>query len=171
MGIDRIETGVEDCLAREEDGIAIITLNRPQARNAMSSEMTVGLARALEYAERTASVRCVVVTGAGGAFCAGGDVKGMAARGEGGGAGPSLDERIHLQRLNQRETGGPHPSDAETRDREPTRPGRGRGTVARAFRRSAHHGRHRVHHHRVCAGWIFRRLRRQLLLVPTRRSR
>ena len=101
-----IETGTEHLLAYEEDGVAVLTLNRPERRNAMSGEMLDGLAGALDYAERAASVRCVILTGAGGAFCAGGDVKGMAAeRGEAG-AGPTLDERIHSQRLSQRNTAG-----------------------------------------------------------------
>ena len=106
MAIEPMDTGTEDLLAHRDDGVAVITLNRPQARNAMSAEMNAGLAEALDQAERDPSVRCVVITGAGGAFCAGGDVKGMAARGEGGGSGPTVDERIHLQRLNQRATAG-----------------------------------------------------------------
>lgn len=103
-----IETGSEHLLAWEQDGVAVLTLNRPEARNAMSGGMTEGLARALEVAERSRSVRAVVVTGAGGAFCAGGDVKGMAAGGSGPSAAgmPSLDERIHAQRLSQRATAG-----------------------------------------------------------------
>ncbi len=102
-----IDTGTGDLLAHEEDGVAVITLNRPQARNAMSSAMNGALATVLDRAERDAAIRCVVLTGAGGAFCAGGDVKGMAARGgAAGGPGPSLDERIHHQRLNQRGTAG-----------------------------------------------------------------
>jgi 2-(1,2-epoxy-1,2-dihydrophenyl)acetyl-CoA isomerase len=72
----------------------------------MSAGMNAGLAAALDYAETSAGVRVVVVTGAGGAFCAGGDVKGMVARGGGSGAGATLDERIHAQRLNQRATAG-----------------------------------------------------------------
>ncbi|MCZ6644023.1 MAG: enoyl-CoA hydratase-related protein [Gammaproteobacteria bacterium] len=106
MARDAIETGTEDILAYEEDGVAVITLNRPKARNAMSGPMNAGLEQALNYAERATQIRCVVLTGAGGAFCAGGDVKGMAAGGGGGGQGPSLDERIHSQRLNQRNTAG-----------------------------------------------------------------
>lgn len=106
-----IATGIDSdhLLAYEEDGVAVITLNRPEARNAMSGDMNAGLARALEHAERSPSVRCVVVTGAGGAFCAGGDVKGMAGGGDSGataGAAATLDERIHNQRLNQRATAG-----------------------------------------------------------------
>lgn len=100
-----IDTGTEDCLAHEEDGVAVITLNRPQARNAMSTALTKGLALALGYAERTSSVRAVVVTGAGGAFCSGGDVKSMDARNSDG-PEASLDERIHEQRLAQRATAG-----------------------------------------------------------------
>ena len=106
MTSGELDTGTEDVLARQEDGVVVITLNRPQARNAMSGPMLTGLERMLEYAERTPAVRVVVLTGAGGAFCAGGDVKGMAARGEGGGEGPSLDERIHAQRAQQRNTAG-----------------------------------------------------------------
>ena len=108
MSREDIDTGTEDCLVYLEDNIAVITLNRPQARNAMSGPMTQALDRALDHAERSPDVRCVVVTGAGGAFCAGGDVKGMASGGDAGGGGRSatLDERIHAQRLNQRNTAG-----------------------------------------------------------------
>lgn len=106
MAEQKIDTGTEDILAHEDDGVVVITLNRPQARNAMSGEMNAGLEQTLDYAERSADVRVIVITGAGGAFCAGGDVKGMAAGGSGGGRGPTLDERIHAQRLNQRNTAG-----------------------------------------------------------------
>ncbi len=108
MAKQTIDTGTDDCLAHIEDNVAVITLNRPQARNAMSGPMTGALERALDHAERSPEVRAVVVTGAGGAFCAGGDVKGMASGGDAGSGGRSatLDERIHNQRLNQRNTAG-----------------------------------------------------------------
>ena len=108
MTRESIDTGTEDCLVHIEDNVAVITLNRPQARNAMSGPMTAALDRALDHAERSPDVRCVVVTGAGGAFCAGGDVKGMASGGDAGSGARSatLDERIHTQRLNQRNTAG-----------------------------------------------------------------
>ena len=100
-----IDTGSDDLLARVEDGVAVLTMNRPERRNALSSEMLAGLVIALDEAETADDVRCVVLTGAGGAFCAGGDVKGMAA---GDNAQPSvtMDERIHRQRLTQRHTAG-----------------------------------------------------------------
>jgi len=60
------------------DGILTLTLNRPEARNALSPEITSALIHALEQAQRDPAVRAVVITGAGRAFCAGGDVKAMA---------------------------------------------------------------------------------------------
>jgi 2-(1,2-epoxy-1,2-dihydrophenyl)acetyl-CoA isomerase len=106
MSRENIELPTDECLAYVEDNVAVITLNRPEARNAMSAGMTQGLERALSFAETSPDVRAVVLTGAGGAFCAGGDVKGMAAASGGSGRSATLDERIHSQRLNQRNTAG-----------------------------------------------------------------
>ena len=70
----------EDVLVeRRDDGIAKITLNRPDSHNAMGGQLMPMLAQALAEASTDRKVRCVVLTGAGRAFCAGGDVKGMAA--------------------------------------------------------------------------------------------
>ncbi len=85
-----IETGSEDLLGRIEEGVAILTMNRPEARNAMSGGMLQGLARVLPELGEDPGVGCVLLTGAGGAFCAGGDVKGMARRG--GGVGAAAEE-------------------------------------------------------------------------------
>ncbi len=102
-----IDTGTDHVLAHVEDRVAWITLNRPERRNAFSGEMLTGLARALEDAETAGDVGCVVLTGAGGAFCAGGDVKGMAEANAGGERdGGGIDARIHAQRLSQRATAG-----------------------------------------------------------------
>ncbi len=59
------------------NGIASLTMNRPEARNALSMEMRSRLCDTLHDLERDDSVRCVVLTGAGDHFMAGGDVKGM----------------------------------------------------------------------------------------------
>ncbi len=59
------------------DGIATITLNRPEVRNAYSQAMRGEFLDALEQIHNDSSVRAVILTGAGGAFCAGGDIKGM----------------------------------------------------------------------------------------------
>lgn len=60
--------------------LATITLDRPEAKNAYSDEMCEQLITALDQAEADDSVRCVILTGAGDAFHAGGDVKAMRAR-------------------------------------------------------------------------------------------
>jgi 2-(1,2-epoxy-1,2-dihydrophenyl)acetyl-CoA isomerase len=98
-----IDTGTDDLLAGVTDGVATLTMNRPERRNAMSGAMNQALARVLADVEVADDVGCVVLTGAGGAFCAGGDVKGMASGGDGGGGAPTTyDAGVHRQRLNQR---------------------------------------------------------------------
>lgn len=66
-----------DILTDIDASIATVTLNRPKARNAWSSEMVDGLIDALDRFGRDDAVRVVVVTGAGPTFCAGGDLKAM----------------------------------------------------------------------------------------------
>lgn len=106
MSADAIDTGTDDLLATLQEGVLTLTLNRPEARNAMSRAMVDALAAKLAWAEVEASVKCVVLTGAGKGFCAGGDVKGMAARGDGTVGDNSIDGAIHLQRIKQRATAG-----------------------------------------------------------------
>lgn len=101
-----IETGTNDLLARVVDGVAVVTMNRPERRNALSQDMLKALADVLAHCETDSEVGAVVLTGAGGGFCAGGDVKGMAENNAGGGVGRDIDSRIHAQRLSQRATAG-----------------------------------------------------------------
>ena len=72
---------------KRSDGVAIVTLNRPESLNAMGGQLLPLLAERLAECARDAEVRCVVLTGAGRAFCAGGDVKDMAAARDVVGAG------------------------------------------------------------------------------------
>jgi 2-(1,2-epoxy-1,2-dihydrophenyl)acetyl-CoA isomerase len=69
----------DQLLETVSDGVATLTMNRPEARNALTGEMQAALTAAINRASTDPSVRAVVLTGAGGAFCAGGDVKGFAA--------------------------------------------------------------------------------------------
>jgi len=62
-----------------EDGVATLTLNRPERLNAISPSMGDALVRALERLGEAPEVVAIVLTGAGRAFCSGGDVKGMSA--------------------------------------------------------------------------------------------
>ena len=100
------DTGTDHLLADLKEGVLTLTMNRPEARNAMSGEMTGALQATLEAAQLDTDVRCIVLTGAGKGFCAGGDVKGMAASGDGSQDENTIDFRIHRQRLNQRGTSG-----------------------------------------------------------------
>ena len=103
---NQIDTGTEDLLAELEAGVLTLTLNRPEARNAMSGNMTAALASQLASAELNSEVKAIVLTGAGKGFCAGGDVKGMAASGDGTVGDNTIDGAIHRQRVNQRATAG-----------------------------------------------------------------
>ena len=71
------ETGTGELLCRIEDGVAVLTLNRPEARNALSDTLTPALRRKIADFSVEPRVRVVVITGSGAAFCAGGDVKAM----------------------------------------------------------------------------------------------
>jgi 2-(1,2-epoxy-1,2-dihydrophenyl)acetyl-CoA isomerase len=94
-----------DLLETISDGVAVLTLNRPEARNALSTDMLTSLLEALPRLAADPNVGAVVVTGAGNAFCAGGDVKGFAAN-EGGanhgqspdGAAYNLRQRMEVSR-------------------------------------------------------------------------
>jgi 2-(1,2-epoxy-1,2-dihydrophenyl)acetyl-CoA isomerase len=101
-----VDTGTTDLIAALQDGVLTLTLNRPQARNAMSRAMNEALQQQLAQAELDPAVKCIVLTGAGNAFCAGGDVKGMAAAGDGTVGAMTIDQAIHRQRVNQRGTAG-----------------------------------------------------------------
>ena len=100
-----IDTGTEQLLANLDGGILTITLNRPEARNALTPDLLAAFTEQLCSAEKNSDVRCIVVTGAGKGFCAGGDVKAMAARNENG-RKATVDEAIHRQRIDQQNTAG-----------------------------------------------------------------
>src|SRR2546421_7576535 len=69
----------EMVLQKLDAGLLTITMNRPDRRNALNPDMTRGLVEAARRAAEDAAVRAVLLKGAGGTFCVGGDVKAMAA--------------------------------------------------------------------------------------------
>lgn len=75
----KIETGTDELLCAIRDRVAIITLNRPDARNALSDTLTPALRTMIRTCGENPEVGVLLVTGAGKAFCAGGNVKGMGA--------------------------------------------------------------------------------------------
>jgi enoyl-CoA hydratase len=66
-------------LTEVDGGIAVITINRPEARNAVNGEVARGIAAAVEEFDASADVRVLILTGAGGTFSAGMDLKGFLA--------------------------------------------------------------------------------------------
>jgi len=102
MAEDRIEvdTGTGELLCEIRNRVALITLNRPEARNALSDQLTPALRRMIRQCGDDPRVGALLITGAGTAFCAGGDVKGMGsnvARAE-----TPIDERVADLRIKQR---------------------------------------------------------------------
>ena len=75
----------------DESGVLSLVLNRPAAKNAMNPAMLEALQAALTRAVTDPEVRCVLLSGAGGAFCVGGDVKAFAA---GSGQDLTLEQRV-----------------------------------------------------------------------------
>ncbi len=84
----------QDLLESVDGGIATLTMNRPEARNALTRPMMAALAEALPRLAADATVRLVVLTGTGNAFCAGGDVKGFARNAAGAPATVTFDHKV-----------------------------------------------------------------------------
>ena len=78
----------EDVLSEVKDGVLVITINRPDAKNAMNKAAAEGIAAALDRLDAEDDLRVAVLTGAGGTFCSGMDLKGFL-RGE----SPSVEGR------------------------------------------------------------------------------
>ena len=70
----QIDTGTTELLCAVEDGVATITLNRPDARNALSPDLTAALRTQIKQRGEDPAVGALLITGAGTAFCSGGDV-------------------------------------------------------------------------------------------------
>lgn len=102
-------------LDKRPNGVALITLNRPDSLNAMGGDLMPLLSQYLRECAYDSEVRCVVLTGAGRAFCAGGDVKAMASRtdilgdsnnGKPISASGMLARSVQFLRQSQRDTSG-----------------------------------------------------------------
>ena len=78
MSVEQIDTGTDELLCNVDERVATITLNRPEKRNALSDNLTPALRQTLLDLETRNDVGCIVITGSGTAFCAGGDIGGMA---------------------------------------------------------------------------------------------
>ena len=100
MTTQTIDTGTHELLCALRERVAIVTLNRPSAKNSLSSELTPALRKLIRDFADNPQVGALIITGTGDAFCSGGDVKGMGdntSRRE-----LSRDERIADLRVKQR---------------------------------------------------------------------
>lgn len=84
--MELLEISTPHCRIERDGHVVVVTMDRQEARNALSMDMLVGLAEAWAYISAEPEVRVGVLTGAGGTFCAGADLKAMAS--------PSEDPRV-----------------------------------------------------------------------------
>ena len=82
------DTTAPEVLTEVEDGVLIVTINRPEAKNAMTRAAAEGIAAAMDRLDAEDDLRVGIITGAGGTFCSGMDLKGFL-RGE----SPSIEGR------------------------------------------------------------------------------
>lgn len=91
-----IDTGTNELLCEIADGVGTVTLNKPDKRNALGDELTPALRAVLLTLEEDERCGAVIITGAGRAFCAGGDVSGM-----GGGRASDVPTRSHQDAVDE----------------------------------------------------------------------
>ncbi|WP_199484953.1 crotonase/enoyl-CoA hydratase family protein [Actinomadura craniellae] len=84
--MERLPISTPHCTIERDGHVVVVTMNRPAARNALSTDMLVGLADAWAYVSTEQDVRVGILTGAEGVFCAGADLKAMGS--------PSEDEYV-----------------------------------------------------------------------------
>jgi enoyl-CoA hydratase/carnithine racemase len=93
-GETKIDTGTDELLCVIRDRVAVITLNRPDVRNALSDTLTPALRTMIKTCGENPEVGVLLLTGAGKAFCAGGNVKGMGAHRDKKKLEMSYDEKV-----------------------------------------------------------------------------
>lgn len=96
------DTGTKELLCSVRERVATITLNRPQARNSLSDNLSPALRTMIKVCGDDPDIGAILVTGAGDAFCAGGDVKGMGGK-SGGTNAPELTFEQKVARLQERQ--------------------------------------------------------------------
>ena len=89
-----VDTGTNELLCVVRDRVAIITLNRPEVRNALSDDLTPALRNMIKTCGENPEIGVLLITGAGNAFCSGGDVKGMGAHRDKKKLEMSYDEKV-----------------------------------------------------------------------------
>src|SRR5688572_15758969 len=78
------EVSVTDAIVEREGHLLVVTMNRPKRMNALSGAMLIRMYDAYEQASNDPEIRCILVTGAGGNFCSGADLRAMSGDEAGG---------------------------------------------------------------------------------------
>jgi 2-(1,2-epoxy-1,2-dihydrophenyl)acetyl-CoA isomerase len=94
--VDEIDTGTDTVRSWIEEGVAVIELNRPERRNALHFDMYDAIPRLIAMHEANDAVGCFVLTSAGSAFCAGGDVRQGRRESEAGGTDNELSQMTRM---------------------------------------------------------------------------
>jgi len=97
--IRTLDTGTEYLLARVEDGVGVVTFNRPERLNALHPDMYIGFANVLPQFATDDEVGAVLLTGAGRGFCAGGDVRAQSERAERAAGGSEAGAEVRSEDL------------------------------------------------------------------------
>ena len=74
---ETLDITTKHCTIEREGAVVILTMNRPEKKNALSPDMLAGLVLGYEYVDEHPDVRCAILTGAGGNFCSGMDLTSM----------------------------------------------------------------------------------------------
>jgi enoyl-CoA hydratase/carnithine racemase len=93
-----VETGTDELLCDVIQRVAVVTLNKPHKKNALGDVLTPALRQVLLDVEHRSDVGCVMITGAGNAFCSGGDVTEM-----GGNSGASQSRQTRVDELAEKQ--------------------------------------------------------------------
>jgi enoyl-CoA hydratase/carnithine racemase len=97
------QTNPADQVAVADDGpVRVIRLNRPEKKNALTQPMYAAITRALREANASAAIRCVLLAGAPGAFCAGADIGEFLESAQSGGLRPKTIEFLHALAKNEK---------------------------------------------------------------------
>ena len=96
-----IDTGTEELLCTIDQRVAVITLNKPNKKNALGDILTPALRQTLLELDNHEEVGCIMLTGAGDAFCSGGDVSGMGADANTGKDKTPLTKEARIQKLTE----------------------------------------------------------------------
>ena len=93
--------GTDQVLFQQQGRVAVLTLNRPEARNALSPELSRALREGIAWVAGEPTVGALVIAGSGSAFCAGGDVKAMGRKSD----GPPPSHEAQFRELQMRHHG------------------------------------------------------------------